>query len=153
MILLTSIPGKWKRLLNQFPQGETRPTGVQRIRDIVRPSILIYETIIEKNFDNNQIAKETWERELVIQITKESWQHLFIDVRKMTLSIKHRYFQYRLINRRLVTNVQRHKWNEEVSPLCTFCGSKQETVIHLLYECPKTKYLWTNFKKWLRYIL
>ena len=55
---------------------------------------------------------------------------------------KYRNFQYRLIQRGLVTNIQLYKWNLSTTQLCQFCLQSKETIIHLIIECPQIQSFW-----------
>ena len=39
------------------------------------------------------------------------------------------------------------------SPLCSFCNTEEETVVHIFYSCVFAKNLWNNFKKLLESVL
>ena len=38
------------------------------------------------------------------------------------------------------------KINRDQNHLCTFCGVHSETILHLLWECSKTKLFWRNLE-------
>ena len=60
----------------------------------------------------------------------------------ITNMAKYRSFQYRLLQRSLVTNIQLHQWQIISSNLCSFCNLMKETVVHLLTQCDIVKELW-----------
>ena len=64
------------------------------------------------------------------------------NIYKLTNVTKFRNFQYRLLQRGLVTNVHLEKWGMLEHDLCTFCNSETETITHLLCHCDKVKTLW-----------
>ena len=66
---------------------------------------------------------------------------------------KLQYLQYRVLTRKLTTNIIRHKWNTHISEYCTFCQTEKETIRHLLVECPKVTVLWENLTKMFRCLL
>ena len=72
------------------------------------------------------------------------------DVYKLTNIPKFRSFQYRLLQRGLVTNVLLCKWGIVNSSLCYFCKKGEETVVHLVYECDEVKILWEGIKVYLQ---
>ena len=55
---------------------------------------------------------------------------------------KFRSFQYRLLQRAIITNVQLHAWGITDSPNCYYCNQQEETLMHLLYRCPTVKLFW-----------
>ena len=62
---------------------------------------------------------------------------------------KFRSFQYRLLQRGLVTNIQLEKWKIINSDRCFFCSTEKETVVHLLYKCSEVRKLWSSIKIYL----
>ena len=73
-------------------------------------------------------------------------QHL--DIYKVTNVPKYRSFQYRLLQRGIVTNIQLYKWNISNTQLCSFCGEEVETLVHLFVTCEKVKTLWTKIQEY-----
>ena len=73
-----------------------------------------------------------------------------MDVYKVTNITKYRSSQYRLLQRALVTNIHLYKWGMSTSDLCFFCNSKRETVLHIMYECDKSKKLWEQVVEYLQ---
>ena len=127
--------GNW--LIGNVTQGEPIVKGVQRIKHVMRVSKFIYDQYMEARAPPEQTVITMWERKLHTQIDPEKWSRLYQSAMRYTKSTKHRYFQYRLLNKRITTNVHRSKWDEDVSPLCYFCNEHNKTVLHLLYECSK----------------
>ena len=68
----------------------------------------------------------------------------FPRIYSVTNVTKFRSFQYRLLQRGLVTNIQLEKWNILPSNLCSFCKEKEETVSHLLWFCPCVQPIWES---------
>ena len=60
---------------------------------------------------------------------------LHLDVYVVTNITKFRSFQYRLLQRGLVTNLQLAKWGIVSSELCSFCHQSVETLVHLFCDC------------------
>ena len=71
------------------------------------------------------------------------------DIYQVTNIAKYRSFQYRLLQRGLVTNIQLKKWGISQVDSCTFCGEEEETISHLLYSCPMVYELWVKLVEWL----
>ena len=69
---------------------------------------------------------------------------------KVTNITKYRSFQYRLLQRGLVTNIQMKKWGMITSDLCSFCQDHPETLVHLFFECPKIQSLWQEVLDYCR---
>ena len=74
----------------------------------------------------------------------------FPRIYSVTNVTKYRSFQYRLLQRGLVTNIQLEKWNILPSNLCSFCKEKEETVSHLLWFCPCVQPIWERIFRLLQ---
>ena len=61
-----------------------------------------------------------------------------------------REFQFKLLNKYLVTNVFLYKIGVVSSPVCSFCGKENESLEHILINCNYTKEFWAEVIKWLR---
>ena len=53
-----------------------------------------------------------------------------------------RMFQYKIINNVLYINKMLFIFKNVDTPLCPFCKSKDETPLHLFYDCIVTQCLW-----------
>ena len=90
-----------------------------------------------------------WEAELSYEFEENTWKEMYKKVMKLTLSTKLRFFQYRIINRHLFTNVRLVKWDTKVSHLCTFCQNSPETILHIFVHCKVVIKFWGLLFKWL----
>ena len=72
-----------------------------------------------------------------------------LDIFKVTNIPKLRSFQYRILQRGLVTNIQLFKWDIKSSDLCSFCGVEQETYAHLFFHCEKVLPLWQGLTRYI----
>ena len=88
-----------------------------------------------------------WKQEIEggIAETLTEYALLHSKLYKITNVTKYRDFQYRLLQRGLVTNIQLHHWKIIEDPNCSFCKEQLETVPHLLALCPKVQDIWNNF--------
>ena len=82
--------------------------------------------------------------------TLVDYRQEFMDIYRITNVTKYRSFQYRLLQRGLVTNIQLEKWNIVSSAMCTFCRCELETVPHLLWFCPQVQHLWFAVLRYMR---
>ena len=71
----------------------------------------------------------------------------FNKIYKTTNITKYRDFQYRLLQRGLITNIHLFKWKIRESDLCTFCQYDRESVTHLMFYCPQVNVLWKQVFK------
>ena len=74
----------------------------------------------------------------------------FRNIYKITNVTKYRSFQYRLLQRGLVTNIQLEKWNILTTNLCSFCKNVTETVVHLLCQCTVVRELWNDLSSYIQ---
>ena len=68
----------------------------------------------------------------------------------LTKNSKLQWFQYKINHLVLTTNAFLSKINLIQNPLCTFCETEHETIIHLLWECQKVQALLDNIDNWLQ---
>ena len=54
---------------------------------------------------------------------------------QVTNVAKYRSFQYRLLQRSLVTNIQLSKWGLADTDRCYFCNEERETISHMMVTC------------------
>ena len=73
---------------------------------------------------------------------------LHLELYKVTNVTKYRSFQYRLLQRGIVTNVQLYKWGLKPDELCTFCQVSKETLSHMFCLCPKILEIWESFNQY-----
>ena len=67
---------------------------------------------------------------------------------KVTVENKLRCFQYKIIHGILPTNKRLFKMGLKTSPRCERCNFPNETLVHLLYECPITQSFWREIVNW-----
>ena len=93
-----------------------------------------------------------WSQEIGEEIGPDifSFGKLHSDIYRITNIAKFRSFQYRLLQRGLVTNVNLYNWNIMPHPNCYYCNEEVETIIHLLIECNVVKTFWQEVFEWLK---
>ena len=74
----------------------------------------------------------------------------FMNIYKVTNVAKFRSFQYRLLHRAIITNIQLFNWGIKSHNLCSFCLKEEETLGHLFVECPIIKELWRKIYVYIR---
>ena len=68
---------------------------------------------------------------------------------KTTNIVKYRSFQYRILQRGLVTNIHLYKWGLKPSEMCYFCKEEKETISHMIWGCEKVQEMWKNVYKYI----
>ena len=71
------------------------------------------------------------------------------DIYRVTNVTKYRSFQYRVLQRGLITNIQLAKWGIMENELCYFCRDDRETISHMLFLCPLVRHIWEDLQKYL----
>jgi len=77
------------------------------------------------------------------------WKQIYLTPHKVTLDIKTRMFQFKILNRIIYTNQLLNKMRLTDTSLCTFCGECEESLEHLFLHCKFTKDFWTHTINWL----
>ena len=145
--LLTVIPVSWKKTFSELTTKvflPAMPHNLDMLNNTKHLSKIIYTSmtgdlslIHNKAMKWNQILSTEWD---MLQFGK-----MHEEIKKITNYTKMRDFQYRLLQRALITNIQLKQWGITQSEACTFCNREPESVMHLLFQCPTVFALWENF--------
>lgn len=154
--IISTIPKSWLAVLTQnLPSGATQMEWSTQFNDLVKKgkiSKIMYNHFHNETAADNDTLRILWNNDLRLKLDLKQFQKIFLAINKITSSTKLRFFQYRILVRALTLNIHVAKWNSEVSPLCTFCDTSNETTIHIFAECVNIKTLWLALKKWCKYI-
>ena len=85
-----------------------------------------------------------------MEIEVEQMHQCFKDIHYVTNIPKYRSFQYRLLQRTIVTNISLYNWNMKESKICDRCEKEDETYIHLFIMCQKVKPFWLKVKEFMK---
>ena len=152
--LKCAIPTEWKELFMQVNRLQYLPVAPHSYDMCtvkhVQLSRKIYRYISEDEFlIQNKYAK--WQQEIGFELCENlcdfAKQHCRIYT--VTNVLKYRSFQYRTLQRGLVTNIHLFRWGMIESENCTFCGKYKETTSHMLFLCEKVQVLWTQFYEYI----
>ena len=78
-----------------------------------------------------------------------NWKKIYSLPYCVALDTKTRKFQYKLLNRCLVTNTFLCRIGIIPSPACSLCGESEEYLKYLFLSCHYTKNFWSEVIKWL----
>ena len=153
--LKTSIPMEWKIFCKENPAQSILPLvphnfdrcicgNIRNLSQKVYTYLLDDAMIIHYKFIK-------WRQELgeEYEDTLTDFAKRHKDIYRVTNIAKYRSFQYRLLQRGIITNIQLYTWGIAPSDQCSFCKKERETVIHLLVECEKVKSLWESVKEYI----
>ena len=113
----------------------------------------MYEHIVQATTNNYDHGRKAWQVELKMTWDENEWQKIRVHAFKIVTVVKYGVFQFKLLSKKLVTNVNRNRWNNEISPKCYYCQKEKETTIHLIWECQKVNSFWQGVIKWIEYVL
>ena len=153
--LITAIPKEWKTYFEEFSKTMYIP---------IRPHVYDIVTQIHTQGLSGRVYKWLSDDVMIIHNKYLLWLQelgrdfcegicdfgkLHQNIYKITNVPKYRSFQYRILQRGLVTNIQLYKWGIKESNMCSFCGMQTETVVHLLCECPNVLELWEQLSQYI----
>ena len=96
---------------------------------------------------NKPMIHTRWLNE-VGDISEQQWKNYNCVIQKVT-EVKLKDFQYKIINRILVTKSFLFKINKVDDNLCEYCQQYPESIYHLFVQCEKVKQFWNQLKGWL----
>ena len=145
--LVAAILKKWKE---QLKNGYTvkEESNYERWCKKSNISQAAYEMMTFQQDTINKI-KTRWEEELKITLTQKEVKKHFANIQQVTNITKYRSFQYRILHRAIVTNIQLHKWNLSDTVNCTKCGRERETLSHLFVQCDKLAEFWIGVEQFM----
>ena len=71
------------------------------------------------------------------------------DIYTVTNVPKLRSFQYRLLNRAIITNIHLKHWKMRENDKCSFCNLDRESYSHLFVKCDKVAEIWTEVERFM----
>lgn len=80
-----------------------------------------------------------------IFLLQKKWISIFRLPFTITSDSKFQWLQYRINHFILTTNNFMYKIGNIDTNLCTFCENAEETIYHLLWECPKVQHLLAEY--------
>ena len=121
----------------------------ERKSDLALPEIsltarAVYNAILASKENNLSRRLNLWENETGVEIEWCVFKNSFVNVKKITNVPKYRSFQYRLLQRAVITNVHLCRWNKREDNLCYFCQEERETYVHLFLECAVVRHFWNQ---------
>ena len=106
--------------------------------------------IVHKELRNRTITPPTAQLKLNTKFVDDvlEWKKIFSLPFRATLDTKSCEFQYKLLNRCLITNAFLFKVGLASTPACSFCGDMDEYLEHIIKSCHYSKTFWTEVVKW-----
>ena len=154
--LKKAIPKEWKSFFVENHKGMFLPLPPSTFDTYAMSSQVSLSQEVYKylNGDISLIHGKfvKWNQELEEDLCEDIFVYgkIHMDIYKVTNIPKYRSFQYRLLQRALITNLQLYKWGIVDTNLCFFCKIHPETIVHLLCECTITMALWAEIKSFIQ---
>ena len=76
----------------------------------------------------------------------------FIAIPNMTEGSYYKYFQFRLLHSRIVTNKKLYNMKISDTDICPICFGTEETIKHAFLDCQFTVNLWNQIEEWWKSI-
>ena len=105
-----------------------------KLMDTETPAKVAYASLNVQRSPRIESVEEKWCEEFGDEIDVASMCRC---IKYITPVSKYHSFQYRMLMRALITNIQLERWKLIDSSCCTFCGKQEESVYHLFFECDK----------------
>ena len=99
---------------------------------------------------NNSKTRSQLYFEDLFQIKDIDRKHVYLLPRRFTVDTNLRIFQYKILNNVLYLNEKLFRFKKILFLLCSFCSSKNETLIHFFHGSIKTNLLWYKLKNFLK---
>ena len=154
--LKVAIPLEWKIFFKETLRIEYMPIPPHNYDHAIGPyskgwSSMVYNYLLDDVLliHNKYMG---WRKELgqEFDCALVDYGLLHAKIHKITNTPKFRSFQYRMLQRGIVTNVHLYKWNIKPSNLCTFCSEHEETLLHLFVTCEHVQRLWVKVFEFIR---
>jgi len=141
--LIYAIPQKWK----QNTKVVDRDNGDESLQSDLLLKLgmtkkvckLVHEICVQKIF-KSPTSEVKWS--LFFDEIDFNWKEIYCIALHSTLSIKLRYFQFKILHRYIAVNKLLHQMKVIDSDQCTFCNNKTEDIPHLFWECTVTAAFW-----------
>ena len=149
--LLRNIPKSWKEIISVEPDKCAKlkynvqaNCYVKFILKNKRGCRDIYDTLIPVD---ETIIPVKWLQE-INDITVVEWKMYNKKLNQIN-EVKLKDFQYKILNRILVTNRFLYKIKRKETDKCSYCNTESESITHLLFGCEKVNEFWKTLKIWL----
>ena len=154
--LKVSIPREWKLFFTRTPAQTFLPIPPHNLDNALyaypkQLSRKVYSLLAEDlMLLHNKYMKWKMETRVDLSPSVMDFTAEIRSIYRTTNITKYRSFQYRLLLRGLVTNIQLFKWNLAPNDMCYFCTYERESITHLLIECHVVKELWKKIFEFIQ---
>ena len=143
--ILEAIPARWKAWLKETagPAYKNWYENILKGKSAVK---ILYNKI---NTNESLLAKvlRKWNENKCELLSYEQLIGAMRNISKTTIYVKLRAFQFCLLVRGIVTNINLYYYKIKDSKLCEKCKAVNETVEHLFWECNQIQKFWKEFQE------
>ncbi|MCP3680889.1 MAG: hypothetical protein GY782_11805, partial [Gammaproteobacteria bacterium] len=86
--------------------------------------------------------KANWEQVLNKTYENDEWDQIINSLRNIKNNNFHKEHQLRILRNNIFTNKRLAHHVQDVTKYCDYCTDTVEDVLHHVYECPKSQYVW-----------
>ena len=144
--IISAIPKEWKKILKRNEPG-VRESWYQKLKNAKKPVAIIYRSLNENESILEELAQK-WTDTLKTAVTKHDLLMYISRIYRMTIYVKMRSFQYKVLMRAIVLNKQLKMYKIQESELCSYCNLKTENLTHIFWECPICYQFLVKFRDW-----
>ena len=149
--LIRSVPKELILSAKDFDGDEIGPWCQQHIMAILGDNkcnqMVKKQFMLKNSIPLPSVCK--WNNELLTPDDDSFWNKIFIIPKTCNRDTWMYMFQYKILHRILATNSKLFLYKIFESPLCSFCKSADETILHLYCECDMTTGVWQDIIDWL----
>ena len=144
------------KILQELCEGEFLKMGPHLPRVLFEIGIVgkgcnrSYNKLMDYNQNILIQVKNKWEETLNEEIKIDTVEKSFNQIPKFEEGAYFKYFQFKLLHNRTVTNVKLHKMKLADNTTCKICQSEPETIKHTFLDCPMVVTLWKHIERWLQ---
>ena len=149
--LKNAIPRQWKRVIRTNPEDKNQEEQddyklIDRLVDSKKQSKIIYKILVSKKTSKPVEIIEKWKTDLNLTTPVDEILLSHDKQRKLIQSNKLKSFNYKFLLRNIPYEKRLHKMQIKPTPYCERCKI-DEDILHLYWECPRTRRLWERLKE------
>ena len=95
-------------------------------------------------------VKDKWEKALNDDLSYKIIENAFKNISTIKSGAYHRYFQFKLLHNRIITNKKLYKMKISDSMMCKICLTEVDSIKHAFLECSTTVTLWNQVEQWAK---
>ena len=110
--------------------------------------------VYNKLMNNNTVilieVKNKWENALNEEVPYNTIEHAFKEISNKESGTYQKYFQFKLLHSRIITNEKLYNMNISSTKMCKTCPTEIGTLRHMFLECHTTTSLWKQVENWAK---